>query len=65
MAYDFTLAEIKQLDAGSWFDARFAGERVLTFQEAIDIVKGKAGLYPGVEVAGHLSRARRGASRRS
>jgi glycerophosphoryl diester phosphodiesterase len=46
MAYDFTLAEIKQLDAGSWFDARFAGERVLTFQEAIDIVNGRAGLYP-------------------
>ena len=46
MAYDFTLAEIKQLDAGSWFDAQFVGERVLSFQEAIDILKGKAGLYP-------------------
>ena len=46
MAYDFTLAEIKRLDAGSWFDARFAGERVLTFQEAIELLKGKVGLYP-------------------
>lgn len=46
MAYDFTLAEIKQLDAGRWFDKRFAGEKVLTFEEAIDIVRGKAGLYP-------------------
>lgn len=46
MAYDFTLAEIKKLDAGSWFDARFAGERVLTFQEAIDLLKDKVGLYP-------------------
>jgi glycerophosphoryl diester phosphodiesterase len=43
---DFTLAEIKQLDAGSWFSAQFAGERILTFQEAIDLIKGKAGLYP-------------------
>ncbi len=43
---DFTLAEIKRLDNGAWFDARFAGSRVLTFQEAIDIVKGKAGLFP-------------------
>ena len=43
---DFTLAEIKQLDAGSWFDPRFAGARIPTFQEAIDLVKGKAGLYP-------------------
>lgn len=43
---DFTLAEIKRLDAGAWFDARFAGERIPTWQEAIDLVKGRAGLYP-------------------
>jgi len=43
---DFTLAELKQLDAGSWFDPKFKGERILTFQEAIDLVKGKAGIYP-------------------
>jgi glycerophosphoryl diester phosphodiesterase len=46
LANDFTLAEIKRLDAGSWFDRKFAGERIPTFQEAIDLVKGKAGLYP-------------------
>ncbi len=43
---DFTFEEIKQLDAGSWFDARFAGSKILTFQEAIDAIRGKAGLYP-------------------
>jgi glycerophosphoryl diester phosphodiesterase len=43
---DFTLAEIKQLDAGSWFDPKFKGEKILTFQEAIDLMKGKAGIYP-------------------
>jgi glycerophosphoryl diester phosphodiesterase len=43
---DFTLKEIKQLDAGSWFDAKFKNARVPTFQEAIDLVRGKAGLYP-------------------
>ena len=46
LANDFTLAEIKQLDAGSWFDSKFAGERVPTFDEAVALVKGKAGLYP-------------------
>jgi glycerophosphoryl diester phosphodiesterase len=46
LANDFTLAEIKRLDAGSWFDARFAGERVPTFDEAVGLVKGKAGLFP-------------------
>lgn len=43
---DFTLSEIKQLDAGSWFHHTFAGARVPTFQEAIDLVRGRAGLYP-------------------
>lgn len=52
---DFTLAEIKRLDAGSWFDKKFTGERVPTWQEAIDLVRGKAGLFPetkGPEVYG-------------
>jgi glycerophosphoryl diester phosphodiesterase len=44
--HDFTVAEIRQLDAGTWFDRKFAGARVPTFQEAIDLVRGKAGLYP-------------------
>ena len=46
VANDFTLAEIKQLDAGSWFDAKFKGEKVPTFDEAVALVKGKAGLFP-------------------
>ena len=43
---DFTLAEIKRLDAGSWFNPKFAGARIPTFQEAIDAVGTRAGLYP-------------------
>jgi len=43
---DFTLREIKQLDAGSWFNPKFKGARVPTFQEAIDLMRGRAGLYP-------------------
>lgn len=43
---DFTLAEIKQLDAGVWFNQKFKGARVPTFAEAIQVVRGKAGLYP-------------------
>ena len=46
VANDFTLAEIKQLDAGSWFDKKFANEKILTFDEAVAIVKGKAGMFP-------------------
>ncbi len=46
LVHDFTLAEIKRLDAGSWFDRKFAGATIPTFQEAIDAVRDKAGIYP-------------------
>lgn len=52
---DFTLAEIKKLDAGSWFDPKFKGAKIPTWQESIDLIRGKAGLYPetkGPEVYG-------------
>jgi glycerophosphoryl diester phosphodiesterase len=44
--HDFTLNEIKQLDAGSWFSPRFAGLRILTVQEVIDHVGRRGALLP-------------------
>ena len=32
---EMTLAEIRKLDAGSWFDPRFAGEKVPTLEEVV------------------------------
>ncbi|HWL97339.1 MAG TPA: glycerophosphodiester phosphodiesterase family protein [Nocardioidaceae bacterium] len=55
---DFTLEEIKRLDAGSWFAPRFAGQEVPTLEEWVNTVGRKAGmllepkspaLYPGIE----------------
>ena len=46
IANDFTVAEIKQLDAGSWRDPKFAGARVPTWDEMVGLVRGKAGIYP-------------------
>ncbi|HEY7172478.1 MAG TPA: glycerophosphodiester phosphodiesterase family protein [Vicinamibacterales bacterium] len=46
LANDFTVAELKRLDAGRWFDAKFAGAHILTFEEMVALVRGKAGLYP-------------------
>jgi glycerophosphoryl diester phosphodiesterase len=45
---DFTLAEIRRLDAGKWFKPGFAGARLQTFQEAIDLVRARPGfgMYP-------------------
>jgi len=46
LANDFTLDEIRRLDAGRWFDAKFTGLRVPTFDDMIALVRGHAGLYP-------------------
>lgn len=43
---DFTVDEIKRLDAGSWFGEQFRNEKVPTWQEAIDLIRGRAGLFP-------------------
>ncbi|WP_165229046.1 glycerophosphodiester phosphodiesterase family protein [Aquisphaera insulae] len=43
---DFTLEEIRRLDAGSWRGPEFRGLRVPTLQEMIDVVKGHAGIIP-------------------
>jgi glycerophosphoryl diester phosphodiesterase len=50
---DFTLAEIKRLDAGSWFNRAnpfaaspaYVGQRVPTMEETIKFVGNRAGLY--------------------
>ncbi|HZG83879.1 glycerophosphodiester phosphodiesterase [Paenibacillus sp.] len=58
---DHTLAELKALDAGAWFDPAFRGERIPTLAEALALAKGRAvvnielktagGLYPGLAEA--------------
>jgi glycerophosphoryl diester phosphodiesterase len=47
--HDFTLKEIKELDAGAKFNAKFKGTTIPTWQEAIDEIKGKAGLCPEIK----------------
>ena len=46
VANDFTVAEIKTLDAGSWFNAKFAGAPVPTWDEMVARVR----QHPGVGV---------------
>ncbi len=38
---DLTLAELKALDAGSWFGPDHAGEQIPTLQEAMDLTKNR------------------------
>jgi glycerophosphoryl diester phosphodiesterase len=37
---DMTVADLKKLDAGSWFHPAFAGEQIPTLEETLDLVKG-------------------------
>ncbi len=58
---DYTLAELKKLDAGSWFGPEFAGQTIPTLEELFGLVAGKPSLllnaelktgvviYPGIE----------------
>ena len=45
---DLTLAELKQLDAGSWFDAQFVGQQIPELSEVLDLVNGRA--YVNIEI---------------
>ncbi|MBE3578200.1 MAG: DUF1080 domain-containing protein [Limnochordales bacterium] len=47
-----TLEQIKQLDAGSWKGAEFAGEKVPTLEELLELAKGKAQLLIEIKQAG-------------
>ncbi len=59
---DYTLAELRKLDAGAWFDAEYAGQKVPLLSEVLELlthnelqlnVELKSGLvhYPGLEQA--------------
>lgn len=37
--HDMTLAEVRRLDAGSWFASEFMGERIPTLDEILDFTK--------------------------
>jgi glycerophosphoryl diester phosphodiesterase len=49
---DFTLAEIKQLDAGSWFGPQFSGEQIPTLDEVLAEINGRAHLVVEVKSPG-------------
>ena len=48
---DYTMEELKQLDAGSWFDAKFADQHLPELSEVLDLVNGRA--YINIEIKAH------------
>src|SRR5262249_4251471 len=55
---DLTLAEIKSFDAGRRFNAKFAGERVPTFGEVLEVCKGKVAVLIDLKETGDEYAAR-------
>jgi len=51
--WDGTLAQIREIDIGSWFDPRFSSERVPTLAEVLAEAKGKAGVVIELKYYGH------------
>lgn len=41
MVSDYTLRELKKLDAGSWFDERFSDQQIPTLNEVLEFATGK------------------------
>ncbi len=41
LARNFTFDELRRLDAGSWFDKKYAGETIPTMREILELGKGK------------------------
>jgi len=48
---DNTMAELKKLDAGSWFDPRFADQHLPELSEVLDLVNGRARV--NIEIKAH------------
>ena len=49
---DMTMAGLRQLDAGSWFGPEFAGEKLPTFEEVLDLAKNQTVLVIEIKEAG-------------
>lgn len=60
-----SLEELRRLDAGSWKNSRFAGQRIPTLGEVIELVRGRAQLFvelksPALELAQRVVEELRG-----
>ena len=51
--WDGTLEQIRVIDVGGWFGPQFAGERVPTLREVLEMARGKAGVVIELKYYGH------------
>jgi len=51
--WESTVGELQKIDIGSWFDPKFAGEKIPTFKEVLQEVKGKVKVLIELKYYGH------------
>jgi len=56
---DLTLAELQALDVGSWKAPEFAGERIPTLAESLDLARGEIGVFVEVKHSDDAKRLRK------
>lgn len=54
LAKDLTLAEIKELSAGEWFGSEFAGQKVPTLEEVMELIDGQCTLIIEIKKGGYF-----------
>lgn len=52
--WEINYSELADVDVGSWFGPEFASERLPTLAQAVDIMRGRAGLYLEVKGASQM-----------
>lgn len=52
LIWEYTLAELKEFEAGSWFSKEFRGEPIPTLREVMQLVRGKMNLNIEIKVFG-------------
>jgi glycerophosphoryl diester phosphodiesterase len=55
---ELTLAELRKLDFGSWFDPKFKGELIPTLREILELCKGKVDVLIDLKELGELYASR-------
>jgi glycerophosphoryl diester phosphodiesterase len=53
LIWEYTLSELREFEAGSWFNEEFRGEPIPTLQEVMHLVRGKMKLNIEIKVFGH------------
>ena len=51
--WDATLAQMRDIDIGSWFDASFSQQRVPTLKQVLEVARGKANVVIELKYYGH------------